>query len=117
MAVRAVRYIVCSVYVVAFSEGNLRTLVNEVPPVLGIVHVLDDADTWRVGPESHARADVYALPAGPAYMASVLMFRVVGTDAAAPRAAVAASMSVHTTARNPKHAEGGILAKILNQIL
>ena len=38
------------------------------------------------------------------------MVFVVGTDAAAPRTAVAASMSVHTTAGDSKHAEGGILS-------
>ena len=110
MAVRAVRYVVCSVHVVALAESNLRTLVYEVPPVFGVVHILDVSNIWRVGPEPHARTDVDALPSCPAYVAAILMFRVVGTDATAPRAAVAASMSVYTTAENPEHAEGGILA-------
>ena len=35
---------------------------------------------------------------------------MVGTDAAAPVAAVGASLSLHATARNTKYAEGGILA-------
>ena len=94
---------------VAHSESHLWALVYVVPPTLIVGHILDVANIWRVGPKSHALADVDALPACPAYLAAILMFRVVGTDAAAPRTAVAAGMSVHTTAGDSKHAEGGIL--------
>ena len=97
---------------VAFAEGNLWALVYVVPPGLVVGHILDVANIRRIGPKSHALADVDALPACPAYVAVIVcaMAFVIGTDAAAPRTAVAASMSVHTTAGNSKHAEGGILA-------
>ena len=98
--------------VVALAEGYLRALVYEVPPMHIDGHILDVANIRRIGPKSHARANVDALPACPAYVAVIVcaMVFVVGTDAAAPRAAVAASMSVHATAGNSKYAEGGILA-------
>ena len=97
---------------VAHVKGNLWALVYVVPPGEVVGHILDATNIWRIGPEPHARANVDALPAGPAYVAVIVcaMVFVIGTDAAAPRTAVAASMSVHTTAGNSKHAEGGILA-------
>ena len=97
---------------VTFAEGNLWALVYVVPPGLVVGHILDVSNIWRVGPEPHARANVDALPACPAYVAVIVcaMAFVIGTDAAAPRTAVAASMSVHTTAGDSKYAEGGILA-------
>ena len=99
--------------VVALAEGYLRALVYEVPPMHIVGHSLDVANIRRVCPEPHALADVDAFPSGPAYVAAIRIrrvLRVIGTDAAAPRAAAAASMGVHATAGNPKHAEGGILA-------
>jgi len=97
---------------VAHVKGNLWALVYVVPPGEVVGHSLNRTNIWRVSPEPHALGDVDALPAGPAYVAVIVcaMVFVVGTDAAAPGAAVAASMSVHTTAGDSKHAEGGILA-------
>ena len=86
---------------VAHVEGGLRALVYVVPPGEVVGHSLHvGAIKWRVSPEPHALADVDTLPAGPAYVAVIVcaMVFVVGTDAAASRTAVAASLSFHITA-------------------